>query len=208
MKSDANLPAYLAIVVAMFCASAGPDQAPPPPPEPEKKDELSQRLIRKAATDTPWEDPMDEILRLMEETGRKLEIDFDAGKETQGMQSRITARLDEAIKAAAAQRRSVPQPAPTAKGDKRTMPEGAENSQERQNDGESGAADASSTGGASAAPSDAGASGGSLHEQRRAWGHLPARERQEVIQGIGEEFLERYRTWIDQYYRALQETKE
>jgi hypothetical protein len=41
---------------------------------------------------------------------------------------------------------------------------------------------------------------------RRSWGHLPQRDREEVIQGIGEACLERYRVWIERYYRALQET--
>lgn len=49
---------------------------------------------------------------------------------------------------------------------------------------------------------------GDIHELRRTWGHLPMREREEIIQGIGESFLERYRDWIERYYRALQEAED
>ncbi len=34
------------------------------------------------------------------------------------------------------------------------------------------------------------------------------REREEIIQGIAESFLERYRDRIERYYRALQETED
>ena len=35
-----------------------------------------------------------------------------------------------------------------------------------------------------------------------------AREREEVIQGVSERYLERYRVWIERYYQALQESHE
>jgi hypothetical protein len=47
---------------------------------------------------------------------------------------------------------------------------------------------------------------GELIDVRRAWGHLPMREREEIIQGVNEEFLEEYREWVERYYRALQES--
>jgi hypothetical protein len=50
--------------------------------------------------------------------------------------------------------------------------------------------------------------GGDLQDLRRAWGHLPMREREEIIQGVGERYLERYRDWIERYYRTLQETDD
>jgi hypothetical protein len=66
----------------------------------------------------------------------------------------------------------------------------------------------SSTIDARAAAAGGVSAGGELREFRRAWGHLPMREREEIIQGIAESFLERYREWIERYYRALQETEE
>ncbi|MFQ5495803.1 MAG: hypothetical protein ACE5EX_10530, partial [Phycisphaerae bacterium] len=50
--------------------------------------------------------------------------------------------------------------------------------------------------------------GAPFRELRRGWGHLPGREREELIQGISERYLDRYREWIERYYRALQEVDE
>ena len=49
---------------------------------------------------------------------------------------------------------------------------------------------------------------GDLQETRRSWGLLPQRERDEMIQGSSEGYIERYREWIERYYRALQESGE
>jgi hypothetical protein len=35
------------------------------------------------------------------------------------------------------------------------------------------------------------------------WGHLPERQRQQILQPLGEDFLPRYATEIEQYFRAL-----
>ena len=49
---------------------------------------------------------------------------------------------------------------------------------------------------------------GEFRESRRGWGHLPQRDRDELLQGIDEEFIEQYRPQIEQYYRALTETED
>ena len=49
---------------------------------------------------------------------------------------------------------------------------------------------------------------GPFRESRRGWGHLPARDRDELLQGVEEAFIEQYRPQIEQYYRALTETEE
>jgi hypothetical protein len=180
------------------------------PSEAEKTDDrLGERLIRKAVAGSD-EDVMAGIIRAMNEAARKLEIDFNTGQETQELQRRALVELDRAIKAAAAQRRPRRQSGQSTSPDKRRMPT-------RQGDAskpETTAAD----GQEGRTPSDSAATGqteaqegparGDLRELRRAWGHLPMREREEIIQGIGENYLEKYREWIERYYQALQEEEE
>ena len=60
----------------------------------------------------------------------------------------------------------------------------------------------------SGAAADATAPGGDLDARRRAWGHLPMRERDEILQGLSDQYLQRYRVWIERYYKALQEAKD
>ncbi|MGB2985936.1 MAG: hypothetical protein WBE26_08635 [Phycisphaerae bacterium] len=183
------------------------------PSEPSKEDttdeRLGERLIRKAVTDSD-EDTMAIIIRLMDEATRKLEIEFDAGDETQKLQRRIMLELDVAIKTAAAQRRPLRHSGQPTGADKRRMPtDGRRASREGVRGQEAGEDSSSSdTTDAGGALSKEEPAGGDLRESRRAWGHLPMREREEIIQGVGERYLERYRTWIERYYRALQETEE
>ena len=194
--------------LVLLCTIAWAQEQAQPDPQQEEK-ELGERLIRKAVSDAD-EDIMSTIIRLMGEASRKLEVEFDAGEETQTLQRQITDRLDEAIKVAAFQlrpRRSAPKP---GEGDKRKMPR-ERKAPADQGDGSQGEAteDASSLSAQDGQSSAATADGnGEKDAARRAWGHLPSRQRDEVIQGIGEVFLERYRAWIERYYRALQETEE
>ena len=196
------------VMTAMCCATAWCSDRTQPERETEEK-KLGERLIRKAVADAD-EDIMTAIIRLMSKASRKLEVEFDSGKETQALQQRVIDRLDEAIKIAASQLRPKQSTQRPTEGDKRRMDrtekkpgtEGADSQGEAKEDASSKTAD-SGTATTGAAGADA-----SEYEVRRAWGHLPARQRDEVIQGIGEVFLERYRVWIERYYRALQETEE
>ena len=96
----------------------------PPRTDPKPKDkDLAKRLMRKAVA-FDEEDVMEAVIRLMKQAVRKLEIEFDAGDDTQAVQRHITSRLDEAIKIAAAQRRPTRSRGKSAIGDKRHMPAG------------------------------------------------------------------------------------
>ena len=173
------------------------------------KEDLAEKLLRKTVAGTD-EDLMAQILRLMNESSRKLSLDFDPGAQTQGMQATIMERLEEAIKVAAAQRQRSRGKAQSA-GDKRRQPDAGK--ADGSKPGESAAGTESATDGSDSTPSGVVTEnperrGGPLSERRRTWGNLPARDREEVIQGSGEGFLERYRLKIERYYRALQEADE
>ncbi len=145
------------------------------------------------------------VMRLMDQAARNLQIEFDAGAPTQTIQARIIDKLNEAIQTAAAQRRPTPRCQSSGGGDKRRRPDS-----ERDEDKRPGASpdnqdapDAATTQ-PEQGVSDGSGKDGALWESRRSWGHLPDRERDEIIQGVEEESLERYRAWIERYYRALQ----
>ena len=198
----------VAVYVMGSLASFGQD-GPPPSEPPNKIDDLGKRLIRKAVTDGE-DDLMATIVRMMTEASRKMEIEFDPGKETQAMQGRIQEKLDDAIKAAASKQRARKQSPATADPDKRRMPTAGKREPRppKTTQGESSSKSTSNSAEAPAADGQSKAERAALQETRRSWGHLPRRERDEVIQGVGEGFLERYRVWIERYYRALQESDE
>lgn len=199
---------------------AGQDPAPedkPPASDPADsreepdsyEEDLGEKLLRKAVTGAE-EDIMAQILRLMHESSRKLTLEFDPGARTQGMQAKIVERLDEAIKLAAAQQHQARGEGQST-GDKRRLPEDGETGETEQDEGEGREGDAtagSGSTGAGVVTENPERRGGPLSERRRAWGNLPPRDREEVIQGKGEGFLERYRQQIERYYRALQEADD
>lgn len=187
--------------------------APRTPEEKDKNDErkLGRKLIRGTTTDVD-EDIMEKIIRLMDQTARRLEVGFDSGEETQALQEEVLKQLDNAIKLAAAQTRKSSGQQKKSESDRRRRKE--QNQDRKSNESRNTEVDSKKGESSETAPSGrkptAGGPGdgeGSA-ESRRGWGNLPQRERDEVIQGAGERYLERYRRWIEQYYRALQETRE
>lgn len=186
----------------------------PPAAEPAQEDDaalddLGKKLVRKVFDDSE-EDVMTAMIRLMGESAERLEVDFDCGEETQDLQRRVMEELDSAIKEAAARRRRTPPSSQSASSDKRQRPGTPQPGGKSKNEGEGkeGDASADAAGVSVTQLTDAAKAGGELKESRRAWGNLPPRERDEVIQGAAEDSLERYRQWIEQYYRALQESPE
>jgi len=173
-----------------------------------ERDRGGKRLIRKTISDRD-EDIMARILRLMGDTATRLELHFDPGQETQDLQQRIIKELDQAIQAAAAQTQRQKRNRKPSEGEKRKMTD-----PKRPRDQESGKPQQQQ-----ADPSgEAAGRGGevttedvqeeSQFDARRGWGALPERQRDEVIQGFSEQFLESYRAWIERYYRALQESHD
>jgi hypothetical protein len=186
-----------------------PDSGSPPKEESTVQEELGERLIREASGEED-EDIMDRIVRLMNLSARRISVEFDVGPQTQEVQTRIMDSLETAIKQAAARRRPKRSRPRDRSADKREMTEGTSRpkGQTEEQTADATAESASDAARPGERPSGESADGGDLREARRTWGHLPLRERQEIIQGIGEQFLERYRDWIERYYRALQEIEE
>ena len=198
----------IAVIVAAGAVRAGPETQPNPTDSDDTGKRLSEKLIRQAHGNA-GEDLMEGIIRLMNTAAQRLEIDFDAGEETQAAQQRIMRQLGEAIKKAAARRREM-QDERSPLGDRRRKPK-SKTGRTKKSAGpaeDKTASPSSDPANAGSPGEENGRSGGALHESRRGWGHLPPRERDEVIQGAEEGSLERFRTWIERYYQALQESDE
>lgn len=197
------------IITLFFVATAWSEKPPPTTPKDVETEKLGDRLVRRAASQTD-EDIMATVLRLMDEAARKLEIEFDAGEETQALQASILKRLDEAIRMAASQRRGSRRGWSDWTGEKRKMPSRPNGEDPRKSEDQA-QGDRSRNAGAGTGqgqPQKVEPLGGDFRELRRAWGLLPQREREQILQGSSEAFLERYREWIERYYRALQEAEE
>jgi len=177
--------------------------------KPKEADDLAERLIRETV-ERADDDIMDRIMRLMDRSQRQLDIEFDPGAATQAVQARILDELDDAIKTAAMKRRPLSKAQQPARSDKRkssaknAKPD--ESSAGPSGDKQADAAPDSEDG--RVWPMDANTARGALRERRRGWARLPQRDREEVIQGAGEKMLQRYRAWIDRYYRALQNDED
>lgn len=204
--------AFAVLVVTCSSAWIWGQEVPPkvePQPRPQDADvsgdELRRRLIREAGGDSSG-DVMSDILRLMQESAQRLEVDFDAGPNTVEVQQRILENLDLAIAEAARRSRPPSAGAASASGDKRRRPEAKP---PRKQDSKSGAAAQAISPADEAPPAVAPARvdlpSGELRELRAGWGNLPQREREEMVQGADEAYLDRYKAWIERYYRALQE---
>ena len=195
----------LALLAALF--AAGPAVAPPPEPVPPEQgdaaqeEDLSERLIRQAVGDQD-RDIMDQITRLMDQSARRLHREFDPGRQTQAVQQQIVKTLDQAI-AAAQRRRAKASASARSTGDRRTTPPKPDRPRDSA-DATAGDQPPETTaggpGGADAPPAT-----GRFRESRRGWGHLPARDRDEILQGLDEDVLEKYRSLIDRYFKALAE---
>jgi len=185
-----------------------PDPSPPESPKPPTDDKLGEKLIRRAEGSQD-ENIMEKLLQLMYDVAKELQLDFDTGEETQRMQQQIVSQLNEAIKIAAAQRRAS-RSGGSSSSDTRRMsqakPGRTERGRGQPQDGK--VAGEPSTASPPGSMVEGVATSGELRESRRSWGHLPMRAREEIIQGVGERFLERYREWVERYYRALQESDE
>ncbi len=180
------------------------------PQQAKQPDDLSRRLLRKAMQEGA-EGVMETILRLMGESATKIEVDFDPGEQTQEIQREILVKLDEAIHAAAMNRRRSKSQPPSGSSDKRrrATPQGQSAESKAQED--QAVADGSARDSREGPPNgDAESPNGEFADpdalRGRAWGNLPARERDELIQGAAEGYLDRYRVWVERYYRALQDS--
>ncbi len=196
------------VIALVLLTSPGWAQQPPTPPKADKNDrKLSDKLLNKSGERSD-ESVMEVVIRLMNDAAARLEIRFDTGEGTLELQDSILKRLDEAIELAASQRNPSRNNQKGSTGDRRQQPK-RQNAQTKQARTEQGEGEGQSDDNAQSDHAKGAVTnpkpGGDMLDTRRGWGHLPQRERDEIIQGVGERYLQRYRTWIEKYYRALRD---
>lgn len=182
-------------------------EKPPTPAKPAPgREELDKRLQRELgdAAISEDEDPRLRIARRMHAAGQRLGRD-DSGSGTQQIQGEIVADLDKLIAQAKKSCQSGECQNPSTQASVRTAV----------NQPKAGETKPGSKTGRTAgqAPSQRTSSSPSRHvdpEQineliKKSWGLLPQRLREQVQQPLGEEFLPKYETLIEDYFRRLSE---
>jgi len=172
-----------------------------------KVGEADAALIRKLLRDATGrgEGPaMERVLNGMRASRIKQSVQFDAGGDTQKIQRGIVRDLAEAIAEAWRSQRSQPTTSRSPSGERRRR---------HRKQATSAQAGAQQTGPSRPKADESATHGvpttgparlrGAMRELRRGWGRLPARDRDQVVQGFGQDFLTKYREWIERYYRAL-----
>ncbi len=175
---------------------------------PSAEDEALIRKLLDDATGRRKDTAMDRVLDGMRGSQVKLTRYFDPGNQTQKIQRQVLRDIDEAIEEARRSQRSKPGSSTTARSDKEqtaaSRPASSqEASGERSPSGDSTKPktdDKATRGQATSGPAR---TAGELRELRRGWGSLPPRDREEVLQGFDQDSLEKYREWIERYYRSL-----
>jgi hypothetical protein len=164
-------------------------------------DESKRRLIRKTKGEDD-SDVMSRIIDHMRQAGKRLADTFDPGEATQEIQQQALRDLDLAIKQAKQNMR-----ASRAASDQNREKRGeGKTSDDAEGDEAKGQADSTSGEDGPAGLGgdiEVGKDGGTMSERRRQWGHLPPHDRDEIIDSVDDEFLEKYRRQIERYYETL-----
>lgn len=166
--------------------------------------ELVRRLLGGQSTSL---DTVDETLAKLDQATDLLTRQRDAGAKTQEAQQDVVVGLDKLIEEARKNRAA-------SRGGAKSKRRREERPGQRQSSSRraSGSAAPHPTGeGEGSKPAqgpdaDKKKQGRSVQgELTRGWGFLPQRDREEIAQGFDEQFMEKYREEIKQYYRTLAE---
>ncbi len=193
-------------------------------PEPDNRDQLpeeargeqveNQELDKTLLDDKPGAEVVQKDMNLvgdrMARVRQRLAINNDPGKITQVIEDRIVENMDDLIEMARKKEaQSTGKPDPNAKPQEAQKPKPdpgikPENAQAKAGEkkGQSGAAPAanSNNGGPGAGSADTSAD---IRQKATEWGGITPRTRQAVIEGAGEQVIDKYKTLVDDYYRSL-----
>ncbi len=190
-------------------------------PEPDNRDQLpeeagteqieNQELDTTLLNDKPGADivqkDMDLVGDRMGRSHQRLALNDDPGQVTQAIQKRILSNLDDLIEMARkkeAQMVGQPQPPPQQamgkpKPNPGIQPQNSQaNSGAKKNGGTTPAPD-SYTGGSSSPPDLS----TDIQQKMSEWGGITPRQREAVIEGAGEQVIDKYKSLVDDYYRSL-----
>ena len=177
---DAPLPSLYELLGLPDEAAPAEDEAPLLDPEDPGAADLERRLT---GEQLPGE--IEAAVALMDDTADRMELSLDLGMTTQRMQEDIIRRLDQIIEAAAEQEQqsSSSSSSSGSQNQPNQQPSQPQSQQEGQRTPEHRAS-------------------------RAAWGALPERTRDALLQGSGERFSSMYQRMTEAYYRRLAEEAE
>lgn len=141
----------------------------------------------------------------MREAAERLGSKLDVGLPTQRIQESVLTRLDQVIEEAKRQQQQK-----GGGGSSQGQPQQRE-SGSAQNTGQPqpGGSSANQTGAAGSGQPPAGTdTEGAMQEGKAEWGSLPARLREELLEGLNERYSDIYRDLTEAYYRRLAEESE
>ncbi len=167
------------------------------------EDESKRRLIRKTKGQDDG-DVMSRVIDHMARAGERLADAFDPGDATQQIQKQAVRDLDLAIKQAKQNMRasrSASSQNREKRGEGQTSDDAEGNDEGNDAEGQSDSGEEGSAG--LGGDIEVGKDAGTLSERRRHWGHLPPRDRDQMIQRGDDEYHEKYRRQIERYYETL-----
>ena len=161
--------------------------------------ELIEYLLR-SASGSGQVNLSQRISRRMELSSQRIGDEFEIGRDTQRLQQRIIDDLEEAI-AQLNNQQSKSSEQGSGQQEKSQQPKGG--AQQRSAETSSTATPGNTGGGATPTATASSSDAAPIEEGRREWGHLPPRDRDRVIQGRQQPYIEKFRDLIERYYRAL-----
>lgn len=182
---------------------SGPGDAKP---QPGSEAQTEAQLLGQLSDDQPG-DVFDQAIHQMNEAADRLGGQLDTGFETQRLQQAVLDKLDQLIAAARNQGSGSGSGVPAPGGPSQQESGSAQNMVSGQ--ATNGDASQSGAGGGASGSGGAGRVGqhdaGVMESHRSQWGNLPPRVRDQLLEGLNEQFSSIYRQLTSQYYRRLAE---
>lgn len=149
-----------------------------------------------------------QAVELMDQTASRLDPGLDAGLVTQRLQEDIVRKLDAVIASAQNNQNNSSSSSSSSSSSEReqqSQPKQQGQQQEQQQQSDAGDQGEPQEG---TSPSRRDGAGNAVSPNAAAWGALPARLREALLQGSGDQFSSLYQGMTEQYYRRLAEERK
>jgi hypothetical protein len=177
-----------------------PRQPDKPVAEPPAAADPAQAALERRLSAGEVSEQFVQAVELMEETAGRIKLSRDTGIQTQRLQDEIIRRLDMLIQSAEQQRQQSRSRASSSSQDQESQQQPA---QPQAQQGQQQATDPDQ---AQTAPAGTDAQlNPEIASRGAAWGHLPDRVRDALLQGNADSYSSLYQRWTEAYYRRLAE---
>lgn len=167
--------------------------------------DVAAEVLEKLSEDQPA-DVLGQAVSEMDQVADRIGNESDVGVDTQRLQESILAKLDQVIAAAKKSGMGSGSGGGESSGDQSQQQDTGSEFNVGQGKDATESSSQGGAGGGGGGSSQSAASQeqqGTLEEYRQQWGKLPARLRDDLLQGINEKFSSVYRELTGQYYRRL-----